>query len=201
MRRQLQTPKRVLTARHFPGSRCKKSTLNLKEPRHGPRHVGPRLKAHFGSQRPRNVTEGPRSSIHTNRSKMTADFNGKWKLVDSENFDAYLQAVGVNFMIRQMAKAVTPRQEIQQNGDNFVIKSSGFQTKVTNFTIGEEFEDDSPIGKVKVKATWDGGKLHFDIDSPKGKLVNDREIRADGRMYLVMKAANGATCTRIFAKQ
>ncbi|CAH1248660.1 sodium/calcium exchanger regulatory protein 1-like isoform X3 [Branchiostoma lanceolatum] len=174
--------------------------IGLQEPRHGPRHVGPRLKAHFGSQRPRNVTEGPRSSIHTNRSKMTADFNGKWKLVDSENFDAYLQAVGVNFMIRQMAKAVTPRQEIQQNGDNFVIKSSGFQTKVTNFTIGEEFEDDSPIGKVKCTITWKDGKLHTAIEGPRGPMWSERELREDGRVYLTMAAPNGTKATRIFAR-
>ncbi|XP_078664924.1 fatty acid-binding protein-like isoform X2 [Branchiostoma floridae x Branchiostoma belcheri] len=132
---------------------------------------------------------------------MTTDFNGKWKLVDSDNFDAYLQAVGVNFMIRQLAKAATPRQEVQQNGDNFVITSSGLQTKVTTFTIGEEFEDDSPIGKVKCTMTWKDGKLHTAVEGPRGPMWSERELKEDGRLYLTMSAPNGTTCTRIFARE
>ncbi|XP_078584793.1 fatty acid-binding protein-like [Branchiostoma floridae x Branchiostoma japonicum] len=132
---------------------------------------------------------------------MTTDFNGKWKLVEnSETFDAYLQAVGVNFIIRQLAKAETQRQEIQQNGDNFVVKSSGLQTKVTNFTIGEEFEDDSPIGKVKCTITWKDGKLHTSIEGPRGHMWSEREMREDGRCYLTMSAPNGTTAVRIFAR-
>ncbi|XP_066268938.1 cellular retinoic acid-binding protein 2-like isoform X5 [Branchiostoma lanceolatum] len=132
---------------------------------------------------------------------MAVNFAGNWQLVESGNFEQFLEAMDVGLPIRKMATSVKPRLEIQQDGDSFKVKTIAAKTKEISFKIGEEFEDEMPMGKVKVKATWDGGKLHFDIDSPKGKLVNDREIRADGRMYLVMKAANGATCTRIFAKQ
>ncbi|XP_066268939.1 cellular retinoic acid-binding protein 2-like [Branchiostoma lanceolatum] len=132
---------------------------------------------------------------------MAVNFTGNWKHVESENFEEYLSAMGVNFAMRKIAAKTSPVNEIEQDGDSFKIKTISAKTKEVSFKIGEEFEDEMPMGKVKVKATWDGGKLHFDIDSPKGKLVTEREIRSDGRMYLVMKAADGTTCTRIFAKQ
>ncbi|XP_078584795.1 cellular retinoic acid-binding protein 2-like [Branchiostoma floridae x Branchiostoma japonicum] len=132
---------------------------------------------------------------------MAVDFTGNWKHVESENFEACLEALGVNFAIRKIAKNTNPRLEIQQDGDNFKIKTVALKTTEVKFKIGEEFEDDLPMGKVKIMPTWDGEKLHFDIDSPVGKLVNEREIRSDGRLYLVMKAPDGTTCTRIFTKE
>nr|ACX69615.1 CRABP [Branchiostoma belcheri tsingtauense] len=128
-------------------------------------------------------------------------FNGNWKHVETENFEDYLKAMDVGFAMRKIATNTNPRAEIQQDGDSFKIKTVSAKTKEVSFKIGQEFEDEMPMGKVRVTATWDGDKLRFDIDSPKGKLVTEREIRADGRMYMVMKAADGTTCTRIFAKE
>ncbi|KAI8497383.1 DNA-binding proteins Bright/BRCAA1/rbp1 [Branchiostoma belcheri] len=127
-------------------------------------------------------------------------FTGNWKHVKSENFEDYLKALGVGFAMRKIAGNTSPRIEIQQDGDNFKIKTIGPKTREVSFKVGENFEDEMPMGKVKVTPTWDGDKLHFDVDSPKGKLVTEREIRDDGRMYMVMKAMDGTTCTRIFAK-
>ncbi|XP_078664926.1 cellular retinoic acid-binding protein 2-like [Branchiostoma floridae x Branchiostoma belcheri] len=128
-------------------------------------------------------------------------FTGNWKHVKSENLDEYLSALGVNIAKRKIVASSSPRAEIQQDGDSFRIKTIGPQTKEISFKIGQNFEDELPMGKVQVTPSWDGGKLRFDIDSPKGKLVTEREIRADGQMYMVMKAADGTTCTRIFAKE
>ncbi|XP_078664927.1 cellular retinoic acid-binding protein 2-like [Branchiostoma floridae x Branchiostoma belcheri] len=128
-------------------------------------------------------------------------FTGNWKHVESENFEDYLKALGVGFAMRKIAVNTSPRIEIQQDGDSFKIKTIGPKTREVSFKVGENFEDEMPLGKVKVTPSWDGDKLHFDVDSPKGKLVTEREIRDDGRMYMIMKAMDGTTCTRIFAKE
>ncbi|XP_035659589.1 cellular retinoic acid-binding protein 2-like [Branchiostoma floridae] len=132
---------------------------------------------------------------------MAANFTGNWKLVESQNFDEYLQALGVDADKRKIVVSASPRHEIQQDGDSFTVKTTGLQNKTISFKLGGQFEDELPSGKVKVVPTLVGGKLHFEIEGPKGKMTTDREIRADGRLYMVMTAGNGTTCTRIFARE
>eukprot|EP00058_Branchiostoma_floridae_P021848 XP_002607338.1 hypothetical protein BRAFLDRAFT_116865 [Branchiostoma floridae] len=132
---------------------------------------------------------------------MAVNFTGNWKHVESENFDDYLKAMGINFAMRKIAAGITPKLEIQQDGDSFKVKTIGAKTKETSFKVGEAFEDEMQVGKVKVVPSLVDGKLHFDIEGPKQKLVIEREIRSDGRLYQVMKAGDGTTCTRIFAKE
>ncbi|XP_078665099.1 cellular retinoic acid-binding protein 2-like [Branchiostoma floridae x Branchiostoma belcheri] len=132
---------------------------------------------------------------------MTGNLSGNWKMVESENFDAFLEALGLPPAARQAAAASTPRETIQQDGDSFSIKTIASRTTEVRFKVGEEFEGEIQQGKVKISPTWDGSKLRFVFDSPKGKQAQEREVRADGRMYLVMTAPDGTICTRIFAKE
>jgi hypothetical protein len=37
---------------------------------------------------------------------MAEQFAGKWKLVDSNNFDEYMKAVGIGFITRKAAGAI-----------------------------------------------------------------------------------------------
>ncbi|XP_078584472.1 cellular retinoic acid-binding protein 2-like [Branchiostoma floridae x Branchiostoma japonicum] len=132
---------------------------------------------------------------------MTANLSGNWKLVESENFDAFLEALGVDPAMREIVQSTIPRETIMQDGDTFNIKTIAQKITEVKFKVGEEFEGEIQQGKVKISPTLDGGKLRFEFDSPKGKQVQEREVRADGRLYLVLTAPDGTKCTRIFARE
>ncbi|XP_029427786.1 fatty acid-binding protein 2, liver-like [Rhinatrema bivittatum] len=88
-------------------------------------------------------------------------FSGTWQVFAQENYEAFLQAVGLPDDIIKVAKDINPVIEIQQNGDCFVVTSKTPKQSVTNsFTIGKEADITSMDGK-KMKCTvhLEGGKL------------------------------------------
>eukprot|EP00058_Branchiostoma_floridae_P004551 XP_002590039.1 hypothetical protein BRAFLDRAFT_122944 [Branchiostoma floridae] len=87
--------------------------------------------------------------------------------------------------MREIVQSTIPRETIMQDGDTFNIKTIAQKITEVKFKVGEEFEGEIHQGKVKISPTLDSGKLRFEFDSPKGKQVQEREVRADGRLYLI----------------
>jgi len=57
--------------------------------------------------------------------------------------------VGANWLIRKMASASSPDLDITQDGDKFHLKlHSLVQTKETDFSVNEEFEETQQNGVV-----------------------------------------------------
>ncbi|KAK0132018.1 Cellular retinoic acid-binding protein 1 [Merluccius polli] len=87
------------------------------------------------------------------------NFAGIWKMRSSENFDELLKALGVNAMLRKVAGAAAakPHVEIRQDGEQFYIKTSTtVRTTEINFTIGEEFHEETVDGrKCKSLPVWE----------------------------------------------
>lgn len=83
---------------------------------------------------------------------MAVSFVGKYQLESSENFDEFLKELGVNFILRNLAKTSKPTIEITLDGDTYTIKTiTTLKTSVITFKIGEEFEESRMDGKtVKV---------------------------------------------------
>ncbi|XP_046361417.1 sodium/calcium exchanger regulatory protein 1-like [Haliotis cracherodii] len=125
---------------------------------------------------------------------------GKWHLVDSDNFDAYMQAVGVGLVTRKMAGALKPSQEVKVEGDKWEIKtSSTFKSSELKFTVGTTFDENTPDGrKCKTTASLDGQKLTLeqkgDVDST---IVRDY----NGSDMLMTLTAKDVTCTRKYKKE
>ena len=80
------------------------------------------------------------------------NFVGKYQLESSENFDEFLKALGVSFLLRNLAKTSKPTIEITLCGETYNIKTiTTLKTTVISFKIGEEFEETRLDGKtVKV---------------------------------------------------
>ncbi|CAH1240083.1 CRABP1 [Branchiostoma lanceolatum] len=133
------------------------------------------------------------------------DLSGTWHLVDSENWDEYLKATGVNIVLRTAAKVAKPKVEISQNGDDFAIKTVGllWNAEEHKFKIGVRFELENILGKFRAISNWEGNALKTTFtDVKNGKdYINIREIRQDGRMYLTIREPTGVSATRIFAKK
>ncbi|KAF3848079.1 hypothetical protein F7725_021107, partial [Dissostichus mawsoni] len=85
---------------------------------------------------------------------MPADYNGRWEMVSNDNFEDIMKAI---------ASHLHQTKVIVQNGDKFETKTlSTFRNYEVNFTIGEEFEEQTKgldNRKVMTTVTWDGDKL------------------------------------------
>ncbi|XP_064613415.1 cellular retinoic acid-binding protein 2-like [Liolophura sinensis] len=115
-------------------------------------------------------------------------FAGKWKLVRSENFEALLDVMGLNFVMKKMLKLMSPSQNIVVNEDGSVnIKlHSGPVTQDMTFRLDEEFEYDQRNIKIKAKCHMEGEKLimHQSPDPSSGvkPQTMTREITSDGEL-------------------
>lgn len=79
-------------------------------------------------------------------------FAGKYKFVSNENLDEYMEKMGAPWIARQMAATAQPKMEVTVNGDHFKFKMVlPIMTRVTEFTLDEEFEEDGwgPDAKTK----------------------------------------------------
>ncbi|XP_067687560.1 sodium/calcium exchanger regulatory protein 1-like [Haliotis asinina] len=124
---------------------------------------------------------------------------GTWNLVETDNFDAYMAAVGVGLVTRKVAGALKPTQEVKVDGDNWEIRTvSTFKTSELKFTVGTTFDECTPDGrKCKTTATLEGQKLILeqkgDVDST---IVRDY----NGNEMVMTLTAKGVTCTRKYQK-
>ncbi|XP_056151256.1 fatty acid binding protein 7, brain, a [Lampris incognitus] len=115
---------------------------------------------------------------------MVEAFCATWKLVDSENFDDYMKALGVGFATRQVGNVTKPTVVISQDGDKVVVKTlSTFRNTETSSKLGEEF-DETTADDRNVKSTltvegdtlvhvqkWDGKETKFVREIKDGKMV------------------------------
>ncbi|NWQ65794.1 FABPH protein, partial [Neopipo cinnamomea] len=131
---------------------------------------------------------------------MVDAFVGTWKLVETNNFDEYMKALGVSFATRQMAGLLKPTTIIEVDGDKITVKTqSTFKNTEISFKLNEEFDETTADDRhVKSLVKLDGGKLiHVQKwDGKETSLV--RELK-DGKLTLTLTIGN-VVCTRIYEK-
>ena len=87
------------------------------------------------------------------------DFVGiKYKLEKSENFEEYLEAVGVSQNSRKLASSATPVIELTEAGGEYTLTyTTAVKTIVIKFRLGEEFDEELSDGiKVRSRITLEG---------------------------------------------
>ncbi|CAH2320586.1 retinoid-binding 7 [Pelobates cultripes] len=91
------------------------------------------------------------------------DYNGTWNMISNDNLEGFMQSLGIDFVLRKMAKLLKPQKVIEQNGDVFTIRTiSSLRNYMISFTVGQEFEEDTKgmdNRKLKVLVSWDNGRL------------------------------------------
>merc|ERR1712119_105643 len=95
-------------------------------------------------------------------STITMDtFKGKWKRTSSDQYEEFLSALDVNFLLRKAANASTPVMEISEEGGVWSIKTSTtLKSMELKFKLGEEFEEKTPDGReVTALVTLEGNSL------------------------------------------
>ncbi|TPP64088.1 Fatty acid-binding protein type 2 [Fasciola gigantica] len=77
-----------------------------------------------------------------------ADFVGSWKYGDSENMEAYLKKLGISSDMVDKILNAKPEFTFTLEGNKMTIKMvSSLKTKITTFTFGEEFKEETADGK------------------------------------------------------
>ncbi|NWQ86870.1 FABPI protein, partial [Burhinus bistriatus] len=88
-------------------------------------------------------------------------FNGTWKIDRNENYEKFMEAMGVNIMKRKLGAHDNLKITIQQDGNKFTVKeSSNFRTIDIEFTLGVNFEYSLADG-TELTGSWkmEGDKL------------------------------------------
>lgn len=116
-------------------------------------------------------------------------FVGRWSLQTSENFDKYMEAVGVGFMLRKVATTLKPDLLFAADGEGWKMRTeSTFKTTEISFKLGEEFDEETADGrKMKTTMTVEGSIL---TQAQKGEVDTTltRELTDDDTLVLLCKA-------------
>jgi len=129
---------------------------------------------------------------------MAEAFVGTWNMESSENFDAYMKAVGVGAIMAKLGSTAKPTLIIQIEGDTWTMKSeTTFKSTKVVFKLGVEFEETTADDrKMKTTITLDGNKL---IQDQKGEIPSVITREVNGNKMLVTCKATGKDGTPVIA--
>ena len=104
---------------------------------------------------------------------------GKYERVSEEQYDDFLKALGVNFMLRKAATVSTPVMEVSELGGVWSIKTStSLKAMELNFKIGEVFDETTPDGReVSAMVTLEGNKFISEQTAKKSGQKSTKTVR------------------------
>ncbi|NXE38718.1 FABPI protein, partial [Ptilorrhoa leucosticta] len=88
-------------------------------------------------------------------------FDGTWKVDRNENYEKFMEAMGIGMMKRKLGAHDNLKITIQQDGNKFLIKeASNFRNIEIEFTLGVNFEYSLADG-TELSGAWalEGNKL------------------------------------------
>ncbi|XP_069711264.1 fatty acid-binding protein, intestinal [Phaenicophaeus curvirostris] len=129
-------------------------------------------------------------------------FNGTWKIDRNDNYEKFMEAMGVNVVKRKIGAHDNLKITIHQDGNKFVIKeSSNLRTIELEFTLGVNFEYSLADG-TELSGSWnmEGNKLVGSFTrKDNGKVITAyREIVGDELVQTYIY--EGVEAKRIFKR-
>lgn len=130
---------------------------------------------------------------------------GSWMLIKNEQFDQYLKACNVNFILRKLANQITTYEDIKQeeNGQWELTNSSTFTTTKLQFRLGEEFDEVTPSGHhMKTTITIENDKWIQMQKANDPTAVDSKVTRelTDDNTMLSTYEAGGVVCYRTLTR-
>merc|ERR1711981_1400636 len=113
---------------------------------------------------------------------------GNYTLTAKENYEEFLKALDVGFILRKAALASTPVMSIEEKDGNWVmITKTTVKSIELKFRLGEEFEEDTTDGRhCKTIVTLEGNTMTTTQNATKAgekNVVVVREFNDDGLTY------------------
>ena len=104
-------------------------------------------------------------------------FLGNYTQVSKENYEEFLKALNVGFILRKAALASTPVMTISEAGGKWtMITKTTMKSIELNFCLGEEFEEETTDGRsCKTTVTMEGNKL---ITNQKAIKAGEKDVVA-----------------------
>ena len=103
---------------------------------------------------------------------------GKYQLTESENFDNFMGALGVGYLVRKLGNRSKPLVTLSQEGKEWTMKSESLvKTTETKFEMDKQFEE----------VTADGRKV-----------LTTMKVKAPNTFYQEMLGTKDSFCTREF---
>ncbi len=80
----------------------------------------------------------------------TSDIPGKWQLKESENFDEFMSALGVSYLVRKLGNASKPLVTITETAPSeYSIKQESLvKSSEIKFKIDQPFDETTADGRV-----------------------------------------------------
>merc|ERR1712223_160056 len=81
-----------------------------------------------------------REKYNSSKIKMVDIAKGKFERTNAENYDEFLKALDVNFLLRKAATASTPTMEVTEADGQWTIKTSTIMKSMElSFKVGNNF--------------------------------------------------------------
>ncbi|XP_029292340.1 fatty acid-binding protein, intestinal [Cottoperca gobio] len=129
-------------------------------------------------------------------------FNGSWKIDRNENYEKFMEKMGVNMVKRKLASHDSLKITIEQTGDKFNVKeNSNFRNLEIDFTLGVTFEYSLADG-TELSGSWNmEGDMLKGLFTRKdnGKLLTATRI-VQGDELIQSYNYEGVDAKRIFKK-
>ncbi|KAK0138881.1 Fatty acid-binding protein, intestinal [Merluccius polli] len=129
-------------------------------------------------------------------------FDGTWKVDRNDNYEKFMEIMGVNMVKRKLAAHDNLKVTLKQTGDSFhVSETSAFRTLELDFTSGVTFEYSLADG-TELTGTWtiDGETLKGSFTrKDNGKLLTTTRV-VQGDELIQSYNYEGVDAKRIFKR-
>ncbi|KAK3865256.1 hypothetical protein Pcinc_029123 [Petrolisthes cinctipes] len=131
-----------------------------------------------------------------------APIAGTYKNETSENFEEFMEKLGVGLMLRKLGSKAKPTVELSEENGVWTLKTiSTMKTTELKFKLGEEVDETSLDGReCKTVFTIVDGKLIQDQKSTKGKGAKFTREFTDTHMTMIAEC-DGVTSKRVYKRQ
>merc|ERR1712002_53419 len=130
-------------------------------------------------------------------------FTGKFTRTSSENYDEFLKALNVGYLLRKAATASTPVMEITESDGNWTMKTStSLKAIELKFKLGGPFQEETTDGrKCETTVTMEGNKL---ITSQKALKKGEKDVTAvreftDDKITMTM-TVDGVSSVQVYKR-
>ncbi|XP_064613027.1 fatty acid-binding protein 9-like [Liolophura sinensis] len=130
-------------------------------------------------------------------------FSGKWKQYQAESLEDFMKEMGMNFMVRKLARTANPEMTIEiADGVMTISTTAGFMSRVNKLKLDAESQMEDEGVLMNYTANMEDGKLittQEPVDKKRKKVTVYREITDSGDLLQTM-CIGDVVCKRWFKR-